>query len=141
MRRAPIIESVDLAGLCREPGHLRIVLCGLRTVWRRVDQNQPVSQKEDDVQKLVRITVTVIAMVVIVSRGMVGADPGKKVKTTGIETFEPNAIFLSNLKFAPGDIKARSGDMVTWSDNAQTEVFHSVTFDGFCLQFLDAHGG
>lgn len=53
-------------------------------------------------KKLVMITVMAITMVATVSRGMVSADDGKKVDIKGLETFETNALFLSNLRFAPG---------------------------------------
>jgi plastocyanin len=117
-------------------------------------------------QKLVMITMLVIAMVATVSRGMVSADGGKKVDVKGLETFEANSLFLSNLRFAPQDIKVERGDTVTWADNALTTSPHTITIvdpevvpanfaeayiclwdkrilgvDGPCLQFMDAHGG
>jgi len=117
-------------------------------------------------RKLVMITVTAIAMAAIVSVGMVDADGGKKVDIKGLETFESNSLFLSNLRFAPEHIKVEKGDTVTWEDRAITTVPHTITifdpkvlpidfatayicnwdkrilgFDGPCLQFMDAHGG
>ena len=117
-------------------------------------------------QKLVMITVTAIAMIATVSIGTVGADGGKKVDIKGLETFEGNALFLSNLRFAPENIKVDRGDTVTWADNALTSSPHTITIvdpadlpvnfaqayicnwdkrilgvDGPCLQFMDAHGG
>jgi plastocyanin len=117
-------------------------------------------------KKLVMATVTAVAMVAIASTGIKAAEPGKTVKVKGLESLEPNAIFLSNLKFAPGAIKVRTGDTVTWVDDARTAVPHTITIvneaelpvdfaaaytclwddvipgvTGFCLQFLDAHGG
>jgi plastocyanin len=117
-------------------------------------------------KKLVMITVTAVAMVAIVSVSIRAAEPRKTVKVKGLESLEPNAIFLSNLKFAPGAIKVRTGDTVTWVDDARTAVPHTITVvdeaelpddfaavytclwddvipgvTGFCLQFLDAHGG
>ena len=61
-------------------------------------------------QKLVMITVMAIAMIATVSRGMVNADGGKKVDVKGLETFEANSLFLSNLRFAPENIKVDKGD-------------------------------
>jgi plastocyanin len=78
-------------------------------------------------QKLLMITVMAIAMVVTVSRGMVSADSGKTVDVKGLETFETNALFLSNLRFAPEDIKVDKGDTVTWVDDALTAVPHTIT--------------
>ena len=78
-------------------------------------------------QKLVMITMLVIAMVATVSRGMVSADGGKKVDVKGLETFEGNALFLSNLRFAPENIKVDKGDRVTWADNALTTSPHTIT--------------
>jgi plastocyanin len=117
-------------------------------------------------QKLVLITVMAIAMVAPVITGTVSADGGKKVDIKGLETFEANALFLRNLRFAPEDIKVEKGDKVTWKDDALTSVPHTITIvdpadlpsnfaeayicnwdkrilgvDGPCLQFVDAHGG
>jgi plastocyanin len=128
--------------------------------------NQISQQKEDDMKKLVMITVMAIAMVATVSIGIVSADGGKKVDIKGLENFEANALFLSNLRFAPEDIKVDKGDKVTWKDDALTSVPHTITIvdpadlpanfaeayicnwdkrilgaDGPCLQFMDAHGG
>jgi plastocyanin len=122
--------------------------------------------KEDDMQKLVMIIVMAIAMVATVTRGMVNADGGKKVDVKGLETFESNSLFLSNLRFAPEHIKVDKGETVTWTDNALTTSPHTITIveradvpsnfaeayiclwdkrvlgaDGPCLQFMDAHGG
>ena len=97
---------------------------------------------------------------------MVSADDGKKVDIKGLETFETNALFLSNLRFAPENIKVDKGDKVTWKDDALTASPHTITIvnpeivpvdfatayicnwdkrilgvDGPCLQFMDAHGG
>jgi plastocyanin len=130
-------------------------------------RSEPTSQqKEDNMQKLVIITVMAIAMIATVSIGMVSADGGKKVDVKGLETFEANSLFLSNLRFAPEDIKVDKGDKVTWNDAALTSVPHTITIvdptdlpsnfaeayicnwdkrilgvDGPCLQFVDAHGG
>jgi plastocyanin len=117
-------------------------------------------------KKLVMITVMAIAMVATVSIGIVSADGGKKVDIKGLENFESNALFLSNLRFAPENIKVERGDTLTWVDNALTTVPHTITIvdpkilpvdfatayiclwdkrilgaDGPCLQFMDAHGG
>ena len=117
-------------------------------------------------QKLVMITIMAIAMIATVSRSMVNADGGTKVDIKGLETFEGNALFLSNLRFAPENIKVERGDTVTWADKALTTVPHTITIleredvpvnfaeayicnwdkkilgaDGPCLQFMDAHGG
>jgi plastocyanin len=129
-------------------------------------QSRANSKKEDDMQKLVMIIVMAIAMVATVSVGIVNADGGKKVDVKGLETFEANSLFLSNLRFAPENIKVNKGDKVTWNDVALTPVPHTITivnpadlpsnfaeayicnwdkrilgFDGPCLQFVDAHGG
>ena len=117
-------------------------------------------------RKLVIITVMAIAMVATLSVGMVGADGGTKVDVKGLETFEGNALFLSNLRFAPENIKVEKGDTVTWADKALNTSPHTITIverddvpvnfaeayicnwdkrilgvDGLCLQFMDAHGG
>jgi len=117
-------------------------------------------------KNLVMITVMAITIVATVSRGMVSADDGKKVDIRGLETFETNALFLSNLRFAPESIKVEKGDTVTWKDDALTSVPHTITIfdptvlpvdfatayicnwdkrilgvDGPCLEFMDAHGG
>jgi plastocyanin len=117
-------------------------------------------------KNLVMITVMALAMVATVSIGMVSADGGKKVDIKGLETFEGNAVFLSNLRFAPENIKVARGDTVTWADNALTTSPHTITIvdpevvpvnfaeayiclwdkrilgvDGPCLEFMDAHGG
>ena len=117
-------------------------------------------------QKLIIMTVMAVAMVASVSRGMVSADDEKKVDIKGLETFETNALFLSNLRLAPENIKVEKGDTVTWKDDALTSVPHTITIfdpkvlpvdfatayicnwdkrilgvDGPCLQFIDAHGG
>jgi plastocyanin len=131
-------------------------------------KNQRQQKKEDDMQKLVMMMAMAIAMVATVSIGMVSADVGKKVDVKGLETFEANSLFLSNLRFAPEKINVEKGGKVTWEDKAQTTVPHTITiveaadlpvdfaeaytclwddlipgatFDGFCLQFLRAHGG
>src|SRR5262249_42641161 len=116
-------------------------------------------------RKLVMITVMAIAMVATVSVGMVSADGGKKVDIKGLEAFEANSLFFSNLRFAPEDIKVDKWETVTWKDTG-TGVPHTITivdpadlpanfaaayicnwdkrilgFDGPCLQFMDAHGG
>jgi plastocyanin len=129
--------------------------------------SEPTSQqKEIDTKKLVMITVMAIAMVATVSIGIVSADGGKKVNVKGLETFEANSLFLSNLRFAPENIKVDKGDTVTWADIALTTSPHTITIvehadvpvnfaeayiclwdkrilgvDGPCLQFMDAHGG
>jgi|KBSMisStaDraftv2_1062788.scaffolds.fasta_scaffold4187027_1 hypothetical protein len=54
-------------------------------------------------QKLL-ILVMVIVMIAIASEGIVSADSGKKVDVKGIETFEFNALFLSNLRSIPENI-------------------------------------
>jgi len=46
----------------------------------------------------------VIVMIAIASEGIVSADSGKKVDVKGIETFEFNALFLSNLRSIPENI-------------------------------------
>ena len=122
--------------------------------------------KENDMQKLIIMTVMAVAMVASVSRGMVSADDEKKVDIKGLETFETNALFLSNLRLAPENIKVEKGDTVTWKDDALTSVPHTITIfdpkvlpvdfatayicnwdkrilgvDGPCLQFIDAHAG
>jgi hypothetical protein len=128
--------------------------------------SEPTNQHEEDVmRKLVMITVMAIAMVATISIGMVSADGGKKVQTRGIETMDSNALFLSNLRFVPGDIKVDEKETVTWED-VRTGVPHTITivdplpvnfaaaytclwddlipgvnFDGLCLPFLKAHGG
>lgn len=55
-------------------------------------------------QKLL-ILVMVIVMIAIASEGIVSADSGKKVDVKGVETFEFNALFLSNLRSIPENIK------------------------------------
>jgi plastocyanin len=117
-------------------------------------------------QNFIIMTVVAIAMVATVSRGLVNADDGKKVDIKGLETFETNALFLSNLRFAPENIKVEKGDTATWKDDALTASPHTITIvnpeivpvdfatayicnwdkrilgvDGPCLQFMDAHGG
>lgn len=117
-------------------------------------------------KKLGMITVTAIIMVAIVSASINAAEPGKTVNVEGLETFEANSLFLSNLRFAPGDIKVNKGETLTWVDDALTHVPHTITIvdpeilpvdfatayiclwderilgaDGPCLQFMDAHGG
>jgi len=149
--------------VARERGHRRIVASnGVEKSASELTSQQ----KEDEMQKLVMITVTAIAMIATVSIGMVSADGGKKVDIKGLETFEGNALFLSNLRFAPENIKVDKGDTVTWADNALTTSPHTITIveredvpvnfaeayiclwdkrilgvDGPCLQFMDAHGG
>jgi plastocyanin len=151
---------MKLAAVYRERGH--------RRGFERAEKSgsEPTSQqKEDDMQKLVMITMLVIGIVATGSRDIVSADTGKKVKTRGIETMDSNALFLSNLRFAPGDIKVDRGDTVTWED-VRTGTPHTITIvdpadlpvnfaeayicnwdkrilgvDGPCLQFMDAHGG
>jgi plastocyanin len=83
--------------------------------------------KENDMQKWIIITVMAVAVVATVSRGLVSADDGKKVDIKGLETFETNALFLSNLRFAPENIKVEKGDTVTWKDDALTSVPHTIT--------------
>ena len=117
-------------------------------------------------QKLLMITVVAIAIVATGRPGTVSADGDKSVDVKGLETFEANALFLSNLRFAPENIKVEKGDKVTWKDDALTSVPHTITIfdptvlpvdfatayiclwdkrilgvDGPCLQFMDAHGG
>ena len=60
-------------------------------------------------QKLIIMTVMAVAMVASVSRGMVSADDGKKVHIKGLETFETNALFLSNLKLCSREHQGREG--------------------------------
>ena len=50
------------------------------------------------------ILVMVIVMIAIASEGIVSADSGKKVDVKGVETFEFNALFLSNLRSIPENI-------------------------------------
>jgi len=57
-------------------------------------------------QKLL-ILVMVIVMIAIASEGIVSADSGKKVDVKGVETFEFNALFLSNLRSIPENIKVQ----------------------------------
>ena len=78
-------------------------------------------------KKLVMIMVMAITIVATVSRSMVTADDGKKVDIKGLETFETNALFLSNLRFAPENIKVGKGDTVTWKDDALTSVPHTIS--------------
>ena len=117
-------------------------------------------------QKLMMITVMAIAIVATGRPGTVSADGDKSVEVKGLETFEGNALFLSNLRFAPENINVEKGDKVTWKDDALTAVPHTITIfnpeivpvdfatayicfwdkrilgvDGPCLQFMDAHGG
>jgi plastocyanin len=131
-----------------------------------ISRPQTSEQKEDDMRKLVTITVIAIAMVATVSAGIVSADDEKKVNIEGLENFEANSLFLSNLRFAPENIKVEKGDTVTWKDDALTSVPHTITIfdptvlpvdfatayicnwdkrilgvDGPCLEFMDAHGG
>jgi plastocyanin len=129
-----------------------------------VDQSQ--QHKEDEMKKLVMIVVMAVAMVATVTIGMASADGGKKVDVKGLEAFEANSLFLSNLRFVPEKINVEKGDKVTWKDDALTSVPHTITIvdpadlpsnfaeayicnwdkrilsvDGPCLQFVDAHGG
>jgi plastocyanin len=83
-----------------------------------ISRPQTSEQKEDDMRKLVTITVIAIAMVATVSAGIVSADDEKKVNIEGLENFEANSLFLSNLRFAPENIKVEKGDTVTWKDDA-----------------------
>ena len=53
------------------------------------------------------ILVMVIVMIAIASEGIVSADSGKKVDVKGVETFEFNALFLSNLRSIPENIKVQ----------------------------------
>ena len=115
---------MKLAEVYRERGRLRIVASN---GVEKSESELTSQQKEDDMQKVVMITVMAIAMVAIVSIGMVSADGGKKVDIKGLETFEPNALFLSNLRFAPENIKVDRGDTVTWADNALTTSPHTIT--------------
>lgn len=118
--------------------------------------------------KLMMMAVAVVAMAAVVSGGVVSADHATEVKVKGAEDFEPNALFKSNFRFAPGEIKVHSGDPVTWVDKDQLNVPHTITivdpedlpvnfneaylclgadilpgvdFIGLCLPFLEAHGG
>src|SRR5262245_47875465 len=106
------------------------------------------------------IAVMAIAMIATVSIDKVNADGGKKVDIKGLENLVPNELFLSNLRFSPGDITVDRGETVTWVDVALTSVPHTITivkpddvpanfaaayicnwdkrilgFDGPCLQF------
>jgi plastocyanin len=117
-------------------------------------------------KQLVMVTVMAISIVATPSISMVSANDEKKVNVKGLESFEANALFLSNLRFAPEDIKVEKGDTLTWVDDALTAVPHTITIvdreilpvdfatayiclwdktilgvDGPCLQFMDAHGG
>jgi plastocyanin len=117
-------------------------------------------------KKLLMITVMAIGIVATVRLGTVSADGDKNVDVKGLETFEGNALFLSNLRFAPENTKVEKGDKVTWKDDALTTSPHTITIvnpeivpvdfatayiclwdkrilgvDGACLQFMDAHGG
>ncbi len=117
-------------------------------------------------KKLLMITVMAIAIVATGRPSTVSADNDKNVEVKGLETFEGNALFLSNLRFVPKNIKVEKGNTVTWKDDALTSVPHTITIfdptvlpvdfatayicnwdkrilgvDGPCLQFMDAHGG
>ena len=117
-------------------------------------------------QKLMMITVMAIAIVATGRPGTVSADGDKSVEVKGLETFEGNALFLSNLRFAPENIKVEKGDTVTWKDDALTSVPHTITIfdptvlpvdfatayicnwdkrilgvEGPCLEFMESHGG
>ena len=108
----------------------------------------------------------VIVMIAIASEGIVSADSGKKVDVKGVETFEFNALFLSQPPIYPREHYGTEGDTVTWADNALTTSPHTITMvgaadlpvnfaeayicnwnkrilgvDGPCLRFMDAHGG
>ena len=78
-------------------------------------------------KKLVMITVMAIAMVATVSIGIGECRRREKSDVKGLETFEANALFLSNLRFAPENIKVEKGDTVTWKDDALTSVPHTIT--------------
>ena len=114
------------------------------------------------------IAVAAAAIAAVVSGGAVSAEHEKEVKVKGSEDFEPNALFKSNFRFAPGEIAIHSGDTVTWIDKDNLNVPHTITivdsedlpvnfseaylclgadilpgvdFIGRCLPFLAAHGG
>ena len=115
------------------------------------------------------IAVAAVTMAAVVSGGAVNADPKTEVNVRGSEAFEPNALFKSNFRFAPGDITVHRGDTVTWIDKDKLDpVPHTITivdpedlpgdfstaylclgadiipgvdFDGRCLPFLATHGG
>src|SRR5919109_1236680 len=78
-------------------------------------------------KKLVMIVVMAVAMIAIVTIDMASADGGKKVDVKGLEAFEANSLFLSNLRFAPEKINVEKGDKVTWKDDALTSVPHTIT--------------
>ena len=78
-------------------------------------------------QKLVMLIVMAIAMIATGSKSMVNADSGKEVGVKGLEAFEPNALFLSDLRFTPENIKVHKGETVVWADNALTSVPHTIT--------------
>lgn len=67
-------------------------------------------------QKLMMITVMAIAIVATGRPGTVSADGDKSVEVKGLGTFEGNALFLSNLRFAPENINVEKGDKVTWKE-------------------------
>jgi plastocyanin len=125
-------------------------------------------KRRTSMRKLMLIVIAAVAIVAVVSGGAVSADSEKEVKVKGSEDFEPNALFKSNFRFAPGDITVHSGDTVTWIDKDKLSVPHTITivdpedlpvdfataylclgadiipgvdFDGRCLPFLAAHGG
>jgi plastocyanin len=112
------------------------------------------------------IAIAAVALATAVSGGTVSADSAKQVSTKGSEDFEPNASFESDFRFAPGNVKVKSGGTVTWTDKDPSDAPHTITivnpdelsvdfaeaytclmdlpfigFDGVCLPFLEAHGG
>jgi len=82
-------------------------------------------------RKLV-VVMAIVALPMLLSVGTVSGDEDdddfvSSVKVRGIERFVPNRTFYSNLRFAPGDFRVKSGQSVTWVDADRTEAPHSVT--------------
>lgn len=59
--------------------------------------------------------------------GGAGAGSSKTIKTTGDESFVPNAKVMATLKFAPGQATVQSGDELTWQHGDKTEAPHTVS--------------
>jgi plastocyanin len=119
-------------------------------------------------RKPMLIAIAAVAMAALMSAGVIDASSETDVEVRGTEDFQPNALFKSTFRFAPGDITVDSGDTVIWIDNDKLNVPHTITivdaeelpvdfgtaylcpaadvipgadFDGLCLPFLAAHGG
>jgi len=74
-----------------------------------------------------KLLIGLSAFVILTMFGSLANAATAVVRTQGDESFQPNALIMSTLKFSPGHATTSTGSTMTWTHADQTEDPHTVS--------------